>query len=100
MSKVQCFKIVNGKLRNHTIFIVVDFKLNKVFGFKSKPEPGKINRIRSSCFHYYDNCVTNPAIINHLDNLKPEWAEYNLSKGDKCYDFDLLNMLLEMNKAE
>ena len=47
-----------------------------------------------------DNGVTNPAIINHLDNLKPEWAEYNLSKGDKCYDFDLLDRLIKMNKAE
>ena len=47
-----------------------------------------------------DNGVTNPAIINHLENLKPEWAEYNLSKGDKCYDFELLDRLIEMNKAE
>jgi len=47
-----------------------------------------------------DNGVTNPAIINHFDNLKPEWAEYNLSKGDKCSDFELLDRLIEMNKAE
>lgn len=33
--------------------------------------------------HCVKNGITNPAIINGLDNLQPLWAKENMSKGDK-----------------
>lgn len=32
------------------------------------------------------NGITDPSIINALDNLRPMWAEHNLNKGDKDFE--------------